>query len=249
MALVLQVTEGCSFNTCTFCTLYKDRIFRIKSPQELRAHIHAGRAFLGESALLRRGVFLADANALVVPQRQLLPLVDMVIEECAADNELFAFLDGFSGTKKSIADYAALADRGLSRCYIGLESGHDPLLEWVRKPGHAADALETVRRIKAGGINVAVIILLGIGGSRYQEGHVRDTIRVLNQMGLARGDLIYFSEFVPDGSLYETNLDGPDLTPLTRPEMRKQRNKMARGLRFEGERPQIANYDIREFIY
>jgi radical SAM superfamily enzyme YgiQ (UPF0313 family) len=249
LALVLQVTEGCSFNTCTFCTFYKERPFRIKSAQELRAHIVAVRAFLDDSMLMRKGVFLADANALVVPQGQMAGLLEVVVEELGEAQEMFAFLDGFSGQKKSAEDYAALAERGLRRVYVGLESGHDPLLAWVRKPGRAADAVAAVQRMKAGGVSAGVIVMLGMGGKRYGKGHVRDTIAAVNRMELGRGDLLYFSEFIPAGTPYETHIDAPELRPLSRPQMQAQREAIVSGLRFGKERPQIATYDIREFVY
>jgi hypothetical protein len=249
LALVLQVTEGCSFNTCTFCSFYKERPFRIKSPRELRAHIAAVRDYLGDSILLRRGVFLADANALVVPQRQLVALMDVVCEELAGPQDVAAFLDGFSGRKKSATDYAALVERGLRRVYVGLESGHDPLLAWVRKPGSAADAVRAVRQMKQGGAHAGVIVMLGLGGARYADGHVRDTIEVLNQMELSEGDLLYFSAFVPGDTAYETQVDTADLWPLPQPHMQSQREAILAGLRFCGRGPLTATYDIREFIY
>jgi radical SAM superfamily enzyme YgiQ (UPF0313 family) len=249
MALVLQVTEGCSFNTCTFCSFYKERPFRIKSPQELRAHIAAVRAYLDDSILMRKGVFVADANALVVPQRQMAELLEVVAEEMGEPQEIFAFLDGFSGQKKAAEDYAALAERGLRRVYVGLESGHDPLLAWVRKPGRAADAVAAVRQMKAGGVSVGVIVLLGIGGKRFAKGHIRDTIAAVNQMELGSGDLLYFSEFIPAGTPYETHIAAPELSPLSRSQMQAQREAIISGLRLDERRPQIATYDIREFVY
>ena len=160
MALVLQLTEGCSFNTCTFCTFYRDRPFHIKSPDEFRTHVAAVHDYMGESLALRRGIFLADANSLVVPQERLMPLMQVLKKELsgflvgaapASSHPVFAFLDGFSGRKKSANDYAELASFGLRRVYIGLESGHDPLLKWLHKPGHTADAVEAACAIKAGG--------------------------------------------------------------------------------------------------
>jgi len=252
MALVVQLTEGCSFNTCTFCSFYKDRPFHIKTPQELRSHVTAARAYLGDSIHMRRGVFLADANALVVPQPQLVELLDALTEALGETAEKFAFLDGFSGGKKTVQDYAVLAERGLRRIYVGLESGHDPLLTKVKKPGRAADALAAVQHMKAGGLNVGVIVMLGLGGDRYNTGHIRDTIHVVNQMELGHGDLLYFSEFNPSGTTFsplDNNVHTSDLRPLPQPKMKTQREAIIAGLRFTGRRPKIATYDIREFMY
>ncbi len=77
-----------------------------------------------------------------------------------------------------------------------MESGHDPLLGWLNKPGDATDVLDAVRTLKAAGLNVSVIVMLGVGGDRYAAGHVADTVALLNAMPLAGGDLIYFSDFV-----------------------------------------------------
>jgi radical SAM superfamily enzyme YgiQ (UPF0313 family) len=251
MALVLQVTEGCSFNTCTFCTFYKARPFQIKSAEELRAHIASVRTYLGESILMRTGVFLADANALVIPQKQLLKLLNVVAEEFGGTQEIHSFLDGFSGQKKSAEDFAALGERGLQRVYVGLESGHDPLLAWVKKPGRSADAVAAVRQMKAGGVGAGVIVMLGLGGERFADGHVRDTVMSVNQMRLGKGDLLYFSEYTPTGTAYSPKKpwDEPDLRFLSRDEMKAQRAAIIAGLCFGDARPRIATYDIREFVY
>jgi len=251
MALVLQLTEGCSFNTCTFCTFYRDRPFRIKSLDEFRAHVIAARDYMGESLALRRGIFLADANALVVPQKQLVALLRVLRDDVsdARSQSLFAFLDGFSGRKKSSDDYAALASFGLKRVYIGLESGHDPLLHWLHKPGYVADAIEAAQAIKAGGVNVCVIVLLGAGGSKFGEGHVRDTIEAINAMGLGAGDLVYFSEFVAmPGQPYGHLAERDQVEPLSVEQMRVQRREIEARLKFAGPL-KFAAYDIREFIY
>jgi len=78
LAVVLQVTQGCPYNACTFCDFYRDRPFRIKGEAEIREHIAAVKRFLGEGLALRRTIFLADANALVIPQAALLRLFDLL---------------------------------------------------------------------------------------------------------------------------------------------------------------------------
>ncbi len=135
MALVLQVTEGCSFNTCTFCTFYKDRPFRIKPLDEFKAHAEAVRDFLGGGLSLRRTIFLGDANALVTPMPRLLKLVEAVHEVYDVEKMggIFAFLDGFSGEKKTSSDYRLLAERGLKRVYLGMESGNPGLAQISKK--------------------------------------------------------------------------------------------------------------------
>ncbi|MBZ0305908.1 MAG: radical SAM protein, partial [Anaerolineae bacterium] len=153
MAVVLQATEGCSFNTCTFCTFYKNRPFQIKSSEAFHQHAQAVKDFLGDGLSLRRTIFLGDANALVVPMPKLLPLLEEVhqVYDVVSLGGIYAFLDGFSGEKKSVQDYRLLNQRGLKRVYIGLESGSAELLHFLKKPGHSDDAIQAVQAMKAGG--------------------------------------------------------------------------------------------------
>jgi hypothetical protein len=254
MAVVLQATEGCSFNTCTFCTFYKDRPFRIKSPDEFRAHAAAVRDFLGDGLSLRRTIFLGDANSMVVPMAKLLPLMDMVHEvyDVGQLGGIYAFLDGFSGEKKSARDYAQLRERGLKTVYIGLESGHEPLLKFLQKPGRPQDAIKAVRALKAAGVAVGIIVLLGAGGHQYADGHVRDTIKVINAMKLDMDDIVYFSELLVDeGMIYAQDAYQSGLQPLTPEECTAQGELIESQLTFSrrGGKPHISRYDIREFIY
>lgn len=254
MAVVLQASEGCSYNTCTFCDFYRDRPFRIKSPQDFEAHARAVRAFLGDGLSLRRTIFLGDANALVIPMPRLLPLMEIANREFDVTRlgGIFAFLDGFSGEKKSAADYAHLAALGLKRVYIGMESGSPELLEFLHKPGSADDVVRTVQTMKEGGVSVGIIILLGAGGRRYAAGHVHDTIRSVNQMGLDLDDLIYFSELVENENLpYVQDAFRSELLPLSPIERLTQQEQIESGLHFseQGGVPHISRYDIREFVY
>jgi len=254
MAVVLQATEGCSFNTCTFCNFYRDRPFRIKSREEFNNHAQAVKEYLGRGLGLRRTIFLGDANALVTPMPRLLPLFHETHKHFDVERlgGIFAFLDGFSGEKKSASDYAELAALGLKRVYIGMESGHADLLRFLRKPGNPEDVLHAVEALKAGGVAVGIIVLLGAGGQAFARRHVEDTVQILNAMPLDMDDLIYFSELIESEGLpyvrlaYEANL-----RPLSPEERQRQGEEIESRLIFSEERgtPHISRYDIREFVY
>ncbi len=254
MAVVLQATEGCSFNSCTFCTFYRDRPFRIKRPAEFRAHAQAVRDFLGPGLSLRRTLFLGDANALVTPMPLLLQIFDQVhaVYDVNSLGGVYAFLDGFSGERKTVADYQALAAKGLKRVYIGMESGNEALLRFLNKPSMSAEVVHTVKAMKAGGVAVGVIVLLGAGGHEYATQHVADTIRVLNEMPFDADDIVYFSELIADEAMeYTQAAYQAQLRPLTSLERIAQGEDIEAGLQFEEGQgiPHISRYDIREFVY
>jgi radical SAM superfamily enzyme YgiQ (UPF0313 family) len=254
MALVLQVTEGCSFNTCTFCNFYRDRPFRIKTPVELGQHIDSVCAFLGKGLSLRRTIFLGDANALVVPTPRLLPLLDTIHAHVDVEKMggIYAFLDGFSGDKKTVADYEELRKRGLKRIYVGMESGNEALLQFLKKPGKPSDCITAVNSMKRAGLAVGVIVLLGAGGQIFAADHVRDTIAAIHAMNLDLDDILYFSELVQhEGMQYTRDAYRANLKPLTSEERLLQAETIEQSLKFsqEGGTPHISRYDIREFVY
>ncbi len=253
ISVVLQLTEGCSFNKCTFCTFYRDRQFRIKQKQEFENHINRVINFIGDGLSLRRTIFLGDANALVIPTNKLIPLIEVIHRHLDVEKlgGLFAFLDGFSGEKKNLHDYNNLFQLGLKKIYIGLESGNNQLLKFLNKPGTAKEALNTVRLIKSAGISVGIIILLGAGGKQYQEVHIAHTVDIINQMELDADDLIYFSELIEsEGLAYTQNAFNTNLIPLSSADTQLQRKFIEENLIFSDRgTPHISTYDIRDFVY
>jgi hypothetical protein len=252
LALVVRLTEGCSWNACSFCRLYRDVPFRARTPDDVRRHLQSLGELFGEAITLRRSIFLGDANALCLPEGRLLPLVDSVAE-AYPDRPLASFVDAWTGERKAHGEWQRLAARGLQRVYVGLESGDPELLAWLDKAGTPADAIALVRSLHEAGIAAGVIVLLGVGGERYSKAHVARTIESLTAMRLGPRDLLYFSEYVDDPSLgYGAKAAGsPDLAPLDAANSARQREAIVRGFRpAEPARPpRIASYDIREFVY
>ncbi|RME45747.1 MAG: radical SAM protein [Chloroflexi bacterium] len=270
LALVLQATLGCPWNRCTFCTFYRDRNFLIRKPEQFRQHVAAVKAYHGPALSLFKSIFLADANALTIPQRMLVPIFEAIVDTFdieppdltpdarqawRADHPhgfdgIYSFISALDALHKSPEHFAELRALGLRRAYIGLESGDEALLRFLSKPNTPQQAIEAVKTIKAGGVAVGVVIMLGIGGDRYADDHVAHTVEAINAMDLGPGDIIYFSEFVdPPNSPYDARARAENIRPLTRPEIWAQEAAMRAGFRFRDGRPKISVYDIREFIY
>jgi radical SAM superfamily enzyme YgiQ (UPF0313 family) len=255
LAVVLQATEGCAWNECTFCGLYRDTPFRARRVSEFAAHVHAVLDYFGDAITLRRTVFLGEANAMCVGHDRLIRLLDVVDQAFARVpgrrlRGVHAFVDVWTGARRTAAQYRQYAARGLRRLYVGLESGDRGLLGWLRKPFAPAEAIELVATVKSAGLGVGVIVLLGAGGERFHDAHVRETATVLTRMGLDAGDLLYFSELVPSWMR-----GGPsasyDLRPLSPAGCAEQRRLILAGARpaDPARPPRIASYDVREFVY
>jgi hypothetical protein len=248
-AVVLQATFGCSWNRCTFCSFYQDRAFEVRSAEAFAAHLTAVRALLGRDADARRGVFLADGNALVLANARLRPIL-AAASAAFPGQEVAGFVDVFGGERKSIADWRELARLGLRRVAIGAETGHDPLLAYLNKPGGADAAAEFVATLKAAGLSVALILMAGVGGRRFADGHLRDSARLLGRLPLGAGDVVYLSPFVVQpGSTYEARAAAEGLAPLTATERSAQVAALRAAARRAVPAAQVALYPIDEFVY
>jgi hypothetical protein len=251
-ALVLQMTEGCSWNRCTFCSFYRDRRFRVKSPDALRQHIRQIKGFLGCGIGLRRSIFLGDANALIVPQPRLRELLQVIDDELPADSQhLYAFLDIFGAEQKTMAEYAELRAYGVRRVYIGLESGDEAVFGLLNKPGSPQQCITTVERIKAAGIQVGVILLAGVGGVSLAQQHVAQSLAALAAMELGTGDLVYISPLIVlDDGEYAQRARELGLEPLSLPEIDAQLDLLKAGARAATQgRARVALYHIEEWLY
>lgn len=265
-ALVLQATQGCHWNQCTFCHFYRQVRFRIKSAEEFTEHIAAVKRFFGRAISLRRTIFLGDANALLIPQDRLLPLFDQVNRAFAVAVDdtvdhgdesrprvrgIYSFLDAFTGEKKSLADFQALRERHLRRVYIGVETGCDELLRWLNKPATSQQVLDTVATLKEAGVSVGLIVLIGVGGDRYYQAHVEQTVALLSQLSLDSQDIVYLSPLVETpGSDYSERAAQARIRSLTAEEQQQQLRLIRSSIRQQAAgNPRVSLYDIREFVY
>jgi hypothetical protein len=132
-----------------------------------------------------------------------------------------------------------------------MESGHDPLLAWLRKPGSAREVEEAVRTMKKAGLQIALIALIGAGGERFAAGHARDTAALVAGLGLDDRDIVYFSEYVEQpGAPYGVVAEEEGIVALDRPALDSQRMEIAAALvPHSAGGPRTGIYDIREFTY
>ncbi len=250
MSLVIQLTEGCNYNQCTFCNFYRDRPFKIKSIKELESHLNKVKSFIGDGIKLRKSIFLADANALAVPQNRLLEGLELINNHFPQFTNYYSFIDVFTGLKKSANDFIQLNDRGIKRVYLGVESGNSDLMLFLNKHQLNKDIIELTHNLKDGGVNVGIIFLIGAGGNLYAEKHLIDSIKLLEQLPLGKGDIIYLSELYETNTNYEESMLEENIPLPTRQVIRKWSNEFKSELKKRYSKDvQIAVYDINQFFY
>lgn len=259
-SLILQATTGCAWGGCSFCSLYDGERYRVRPEAEFRDHVRGVRRLLGRAIELRRGVFLAEANALGVDQEALVRLLGVIREElsdrvllrregeAAEGGGIASFQDAFTGEEKSVDDYAELARLGLRRVFLGVESGDDGVLRFLRKPATASAIARRVARLAEAGLELGVILLAGAGGRTWSERHVAESIRLVRDLPLRRRDVVYLSPLVADaGSGWSRRAREAGVEPLDEASLRGEMRAMREALRGRGLK--VAPYDVRSFVY
>ena len=177
---LLQCTIGCSNNQCTFCGMYKEKEFRIRPTQEILEDIDMARAYYGPG--LQR-VFLMDGDAIIIKTEDLLRILRKLYDTFPALEKVTLYAGPRSTLSKTPEELKALHDAGLSRAYLGVESGSDAVLKFIHKGVNAQQMLQAGQRLVEAGIDLWVTIILGITGEGgdWRE-HILSTAQIINQM-------------------------------------------------------------------
>ncbi len=176
---ILQCTVGCSHNRCTFCAMYKDKKYRIRSLEEIKTDIRMAKQYYGDL----RKVFLADGDALAMPCADLLEIISTLYQTFPGLRHVGIYAGPDSIMAKEMSELTALKAAGLTIAYLGVETG-DPLLLADIKKGVDYDGMtEAGRKIVRSGIQLSAIVLLGLAGrgDRSIE-HAQNTARICNDI-------------------------------------------------------------------
>lgn len=177
-SIILQVTTGCSHNSCTFCGAYPDKVFTIKDAATVNGDI----AFARAHCTRQKTLFLADGDALAIPHPQMVVLLQNIRRQLPWVRRVSSYancLNVLQRSREQLAEYKLL---GLSRLYMGLESGSDTVLRRIGKGVDSKAMLKAAKRVRDAKIFLSVTCLLGIGGTRYSDEHAKNTAMVLNGM-------------------------------------------------------------------
>lgn len=179
-SIIIQVTVGCSHNKCTFCGAYKDKskMFRIRSNEEITENL----AFAAQYCTRQKRVFLADGDVLILSQKRLLTLFKQIKKSLPQVNRIALYGNAKAIRSKSVQDLKELKELGLHRIYMGLESGDNDVLAFVKKGETAESMIEAGQLVKEAGVFLSVTVLLGLGGRSGSIRHAQESARVLNRM-------------------------------------------------------------------
>ena len=176
---LLQVTVGCSHNTCTFCGMYKDKRYRVRPLKEIYEDIALARQYYGSV----KRVFLCDGDAIAMDTEDLLAVLNRLWDTFPALERVSAYAGPVSTLRKGEEELKALRKAGLARLYLGVESGSDGVLRAVRKGVGAEEILRAGQRIRQAGYDLWVMVLLGLAGrGEASREHGLATAELINAM-------------------------------------------------------------------
>ena len=177
-SLIIQVTYGCSHNTCAFCSMYKEKRFALRPLDEILEDFRMAR----QTYRHVDKVFLADGDALVRKASELYIILDTVRELFPECQRVTSYASPASIRIRTEEELRTLREKGLTMVYMGLESGCDEVLKLMRKGHPAAEIIEMGQKVRKCGIALSVTAITGLGGPDLLEQHAVDTAKAFNAM-------------------------------------------------------------------
>lgn len=157
-------------------------------------------------------VFLQDADSLILKTKDLVEILSYLKDTFPFIRRVTSYCRSKTAARKSVEEFRLLKGAGLSRIHIGMESGYDPLLKFIRKGTTAAEHIEGGKRIVEAGISLSEYIIPGLGGLKWSREHAQETARVINQIN-PHFIRLRSLHIVRDSYLYELMLKG-EFAPL-----------------------------------
>lgn len=176
---LLQCTIGCSHNQCTFCGMYKDAKYRVRETSEILEDIHMAKDYYGDV----EKVFLCDGDAIAIETEILLTIIDTLYSTFPSLRHIGSYVGPQSTLTKSKEELRALRRAGLTKAYIGVETGDDDLLRKIKKGVGYDEMLQAGRRLVEADINLSVMVLLGLAGpGEASVRHALATAKICNEI-------------------------------------------------------------------
>ena len=163
---LLQVTDGCSYNRCSFCSMYRHVPFRVSPMEEVEADLQELRGSISQMPRL----FLVNGDPFTLSTRRLADIAERVrhyFPECETIS-CFAHIPNFY--QKTVEELAYLRSLGFNQVNIGVESAVDSVLDMFHKGYHVEDVYEQLGKLKEAGMQFSMNLILGsLGNGNYLE--------------------------------------------------------------------------------
>jgi len=178
-SLILQVTNGCSWNRCSFCEMYSagNKKFKPKKVELIEQEIMS----IAQSGLPVGRIFLADGDAMMLPFKRLKEILLLIKQYLPQVTRVSSYCLPRNLTNKTVEQLSELQSLGLKLMYVGCESGDDEVLKVIDKGETYQSSLVALNKIKQSGMKSSVMILNGLGGPELSKQHAINSARLMNE--------------------------------------------------------------------
>ena len=177
-SIIIQATLGCSFNKCTFCTMYESKEFVERPLEEVFLDIDNMATSYNDA----NKMFLADGDALAIKTNQLVKILDYAYSKFPKLRRVSVYASAFNLHDKSLDELKLLKEKGLNLIYYGIESGSFEVLKKIQKPISNEKMCDGLAKAYDAGIKTSVTVILGVAGKKYSKLHIEQTAKILNQI-------------------------------------------------------------------
>lgn len=210
---LLQITQGCTHNSCKFCTMYRNVNFRLQPMEWIEEDLKE----LAEIVPEAKTIQLLSANPLVMSYDKLAPILEMINRYLPKMERIYTQGRVSDLKNKTVEQLKALKDLGMREISLGVESGDDRTLERINKGYRAEDIIEQCAKLTEAGMDFWMTFLNGVAGKEGSKTHAINSAKIFSQckpMLVGTGGLTLF----PGTPLLEEAERG-EFAPLSEKEM------------------------------
>ncbi len=174
--IILQVTLGCSYNNCSFCSMYKTKKYQVRKLSDIYKDIDS----LATSSPTAHKIFLADGDALSLATNTLLEILKYLKQSFPKLRRVSTYASAQNILEKSENELKLLNENNLNLIYYGIETGNDVILKKITKGVSQSDIINSLNKVSSSGIKISATVILGIGGEKYTHEHIEGTAKIIN---------------------------------------------------------------------
>jgi len=175
--LIIQATLGCSFNRCSFCSMYRSKNYQAREIDAVKADIQRAARQWPHA----HRVFLADGDALTLATKHLLQILDELQQALPKLARVSCYATPANLLRKTESELRQLREQKLSLVYLGIESGSNRILKKITKGASQKGIAEALIKADQCGLKVSGTVILGLGGQQFWQEHIDGTLELLNQ--------------------------------------------------------------------
>ncbi len=177
-SLLVQVTIGCTHNKCTFCSMYKDKKFRVRDLDEVIQDLKWAK----EHYRRVERIFLCDGDALALSNNRLMPILEFISGNFPECERVTVYGRAKDALKKTDEEMRQLYEAGIKMVYLGAESGSEKVLKDINKGETRQELIDGVKKIEASGMKASVTFISGLAGKDGWEDHAIQTGTMISEM-------------------------------------------------------------------